>query len=61
MMSLYSHTLYHLSKLKFTEEVLPEELPELLFICFPFTLLPHGGLFYRLCPSNYPINKSCMG
>jgi hypothetical protein len=63
MLSLYvhTHTLHHSSKLKFTQRSSSWGTFKILFVHFPLTPLRYGGLFCRLCPSNYPINKSCRG
>jgi hypothetical protein len=46
--------------LNLSEEILPEKLTEIPFVYFSLTFLPYGGLFYRLFPSDKPIDKRCL-
>lgn len=54
MLSLYMHSLHWYSP----EEVLREELPKFLFVCFPLAILRYGSSFCRLCVSQYAMTKS---
>jgi hypothetical protein len=48
------HTLYRLNRLKFTRR-------SSSWVTSKISLLPNGGSFWKLRPSNYPINRSRMG
>jgi hypothetical protein len=53
--------LYRVNRSELTEEVLSEELPEFIFVCFPFLFLGIGDSSVDFVPHIIPQKRSRVG